>query len=80
PLPHGLWAGRFVALRARRTPQRFLPHEIWASAEERTAGWGREWTRLWSMVAVFQVSFLVVNIAPAVIGRALFGGPSVLVP
>jgi hypothetical protein len=80
PILLGLWAGLFVALLARRNPQGFMPHEIWAGAEERTAGWGLEWTRLWSMVAVFQVSFLVVNIAPAVIGRALFGGPSVLVP
>uniref|UniRef100_UPI000A538548 hypothetical protein n=1 Tax=Sphingomonas sp. CCH18-B1 TaxID=1768744 RepID=UPI000A538548 len=80
PVLLGLWAGLFVALLAKRNPQGFMPQETWAGAEAKPAGWRREWTRLWAMVLVFQISFFLINIAPAIIGRALFGGPSVLVP
>jgi hypothetical protein len=32
------------------------------------------------MILVFQITFFLFNIAPAIVGRALFGGPSTLVP
>jgi hypothetical protein len=80
PLLIGLWAGLFVALLARRDEQGFMPHEVRIGVPAKPAGWAREMARLWGMILVFQVSFLLLNIAPAIIGRALFGGPSILVP
>ncbi|NBU83881.1 MAG: hypothetical protein EBS21_04635 [Sphingomonadaceae bacterium] len=80
PLLIGLWAGLFVAMLAKRDKSGFMPHEVRLGITAKPAGWAREWARLWSMILVFQVTFFIVNIAPALIGRALFGGPSLLVP
>ena len=80
PLLIGLWAGWFVGLLADRNEVGFMPHELRAGIAAKPAGWRREWTRLWTMIAVFQITFFLVNIGPAIVGRALFGGPSLLVP
>jgi len=80
PLLIGLWAGLFVAILGRRDADGFMPHETWMKVSAKPAGLSRECARLWAMIAVFQVTFFAVNIAPALIGRALFGGPSLLVP
>lgn len=80
PLLIGLWAGLFVAMLAKRNADGFMPHEVHLGVAAKPVGWAREWARLWSMIVVFQVSFFIVNIAPALIGRLLFGGPSLLVP
>ncbi|MBK6492650.1 MAG: hypothetical protein IPF97_13450 [Sphingomonadales bacterium] len=80
PLLIGLWAGLFVAMLAKRDADGFMPHEARMGVAAKPAGWSREWARLWSMIVVFQVTFFIINIAPALIGRALFGGPSLLVP
>jgi hypothetical protein len=80
PLLIGLWAGWFVTLLAKRDEQGFMPHELRMAVPAKTAGWSREMARLCGMILVFQVTFFIVNIAPAILGRALFGGPSLLVP
>jgi hypothetical protein len=80
PLLLGLWAGWFVGLLADRNPEGFMAHEVRFGAAAKPAGLGREWTRLWGTAVLFQSTFLLFNIAPAVIGRMAFGGPSALVP
>ena len=80
PLLLALWAGWFVGVLATRDEQGFMAHEVRFSVPARAPGRARELTRQWAMIVIFQVSFFAVNIAPAIIGRALFGGPSVLVP
>lgn len=80
PLLIGLWAGGFVGLLADRDEDDFMPHELRAGAKRKPAGLRREWTRLWSMIVLFQVTFFAVNIGPAILGRILFGGSSALVP
>jgi hypothetical protein len=80
PLLIGIWAGLFVAALAKRTANGFMPHEVRMGVHAKPAGWSREIARLWSMILVFQVTFFIINIAPAILGRALFGGPSLLVP
>lgn len=80
PLLIGLWAGCFVALLAPRDGNGFMPHELRAKIPSTRAGWRRELARVWAMIVVFQVSFFIFNTAPPIIGRLLFGGPSLLVP
>ncbi|WP_422342738.1 hypothetical protein [Parasphingorhabdus sp.] len=80
PLLIGIWAGWFVGMLADRDESGFMAHEIRLGILAKPTGWGREWTRLWSMALLFQVTFLMINVIPAMIGRALFGGPSLLVP
>ncbi len=80
PLLIGLWAGWFVGLLADRNTQGFMAHEVRLGVAAKPAGWRREWTRLWGMALLFQVTFFAVNLVPAVLGRILFGGPSALVP
>lgn len=80
PLLIGLWAGWFVGLLARRDGSGFMPHELKLGVAGKPPSWRREAARLWAMILLFQVTFFIVNIAPAMIGRALFGGPSLLVP
>ena len=80
PLLIGLWAGLFVAILGKRDANGFMPHEVRMGVPVKAAGLSRELARLWAMIVVFQITFFVVNIAPALIGRTLFGGPSLLVP
>lgn len=80
PLLIGLWAGWFVALIAQRDEDGFMPHERRLGVASRPAGWRRELQRVWAMIVLFQLTFLLINTAPAVLGRMLFGGPSLLVP
>lgn len=80
PLLIGLWAGWFVALLARRDGDGFMPHEIRLGVTAHPAGWRRELRRVWAMIVLFQLTFLLINTAPAILGRMLFGGPSLLVP
>ena len=80
PVLLGVWAAWFVVQLAKRDAQGFMPYEVRMGVPAKAAGWPREIARVWVMVVVFQVSFFIVNIAPVLIGRALFGGPSVLVP
>ena len=80
PLLIGLWAGWFIGMLADRDENGFMPHELRAGVPAIPVGGHREWTRLWSMIVAFQVTFFIVNVIPAIIGRALFGGPSLLVP
>lgn len=76
----GLWVAWFVARLARRDEDGFWPHEHRWGVAAKPAGWRRELARAWAMIVLFQVSFFIINIAPAILGRALFGGPSALVP
>jgi hypothetical protein len=80
PLLIGLWAAWFVAMLAKRDDQGFMPHETRFGVPSKAAGWPREIARIWTMIIAFQITFFIVNIAPAMIGRALFGRPSLLVP
>ncbi len=80
PLLIGLWAGWFVALLAKRDADGFMPHELRVGAADRPAGWQREQARAWGMIVLFQITFFIVNTAPPIIGRLLFGEPSLLVP
>ncbi|MBB35865.1 MAG: hypothetical protein CME88_00590 [Hirschia sp.] len=80
PLLIGLWAGGFVALLAMRDSDGLMPHERRLGVAARPVGLQRELARVWAMVLVFQITFFVVNIAPPIIGRLIFGGPSALVP
>lgn len=80
PLLIGLWAGLFVGMLADRDEAGFMKHERLAGAATKAPGWRLEFTRLWSMIVAFQLTFLLINLAPAMIGRTMFGGPSVLVP
>jgi hypothetical protein len=80
PLLIGLWAGWFVSLLARRDGEGFMPHEVKRGIASRPAGWRRELARVWGMVVLFQITFFLFNIAPPIVGRLLFGGPSLLVP
>ncbi|ALR19840.1 hypothetical protein ATN00_05465 [Sphingobium baderi] len=75
-----LWAGWFVGILANRGIDGFMSVERRFGVHGVPAGWRREARRLWIMIGLFQITFFVVNIAPAMIGRALFGGPSLLVP
>jgi hypothetical protein len=69
-----------LVLLAKRDEQGFMPHEVRIGAPAKPPGWAREMARLWAMLLIFQISFFLLNIAPAILGRALFGGPSMLVP
>ncbi|MBA4207875.1 MAG: hypothetical protein C0457_23075 [Polymorphum sp.] len=80
PLLIGLWAGWFVGLLADRDAEGFMAHEVRLGAASKPAGWRREWARLWGMALLFQITFLAINLVPAMLGRILFGGPSALVP
>jgi hypothetical protein len=80
PLLIGLWAGWFVALLAQRDGDGFMRHELRRSISLRPPGWRRELARAWAMIALFQLTFFLFNTAPPIIGRLLFGGPSLLVP
>ncbi len=80
PLLLGLWAGWFVAQLAKRDSGGLMPHEAKRGIASQPVGWRREVSRAWWMIVLFQVSFFIVNIAPPIIGRLLFGGPSLLVP
>jgi len=80
PLLIGLWAGWFVGMLADRNEEGFMRHEIRAGAPHKPAGVRREWTRVWSMALLFQITFFAINAAPAMLGRIMFGGPSLLVP
>jgi hypothetical protein len=80
PILLGLWAAYFVAKLAKRNADGFWPHEITMGVAAKPAGWRRELARIWAMIVLFQVSFFIFNIGSAMLGRALFGGPSLLVP
>jgi len=80
PLLIGLWAAWFVALLTPRDEQGFMPHEVRAKVPAQRPGWRRELTRVRSMIVLFQITFFLLNIAPPIIGRLFFGGPSLLVP
>lgn len=80
PLLLGLWAGWFVALLARRDADGFMPHEVRRAIPGLAPGWRRELARVVAMIVLFQLTFFVLNTAPPIVGRLLFGAPSVLVP
>lgn len=80
PLLIGLWAGCFTALLARRDSDGLMPHEARLGLAAQPIGWRRELTRAWGMILLFQITFFAFNTAPPIIGRLLFGAPSVLVP
>ena len=80
PLLLGLWAGWFVALLAQRDGDGFMPHEVRRAIQSRAPGWHRELARVWAMIVLFQLTFFLFNTAPPIIGRLLFGAPSLLVP
>ncbi len=80
PVLLGLWAAGFVALLVPRDDQGLRWHERRLGVPSSPPGASRELKRLVAFILLFQVSFFVINIAPAIIGRLLFGGPSLLVP
>jgi len=79
PILIGLWAGLFVAMLARQDEQGLRWHERKMGVVAKT-GWAREWMRVWAIIVAFQVTFLIINIIPAISARLIAGGPSVLVP
>src|SRR3546814_389544 len=80
PVLLGLWAGGLVALLVPRDAQGFRWHERALHVNAISPGWKREAARAAAFILLFQISMFVINIAPAIIGRMLFGGPSLLVP
>jgi hypothetical protein len=80
PLLIGLWAGLFVAMLAKRDDDGYMAFELRFGIPARPAGWRREMARAWGMIVLFQITFFIINIGPAIIGRLLFGAPSLLVP
>lgn len=80
PVLLGLWAGGLVALLVPRDAQGFRWHERALHVNAISPGWKREAARAAAFILLFQISMFVINIAPAIIGRMSFGGPSLLVP
>ncbi len=80
PILIGIWAGWFIGILADRDEDGFMAHERRMGVPAKPAGRAREWARVWSAVIAFQITFLIINLVPAMIGRAVFGGPSLLVP
>nr|ART38509.1 G14 [uncultured bacterium] len=80
PLCIGFWAAGLVALLARRDAAGLWWHERRLGVASVAPGARRELARAGAFILLFQVTMFVINIAPPMILRALFGGPSVLVP
>ena len=80
PLLIGLWAGWFVGILAKRDTDGLMPQELRLGVGAKPAGVGRELARVWAMIVLFQLTFLIVNTLPPIIGRLAFGTPSLLVP
>ncbi len=76
----GVWAAGFVALLVPRDAQGLCWHERAFGVDAGAPTVKRETGRAIAFILLFQISFFVVNIAPAIIGRLVFGGPSALVP
>ena len=80
PVLLGLWTAYFVAQLAVRDEDGFWWHERRLGVPGVAPGARRELARAGAMILLFQLSFFVFNIGSAMLGRALFGGPSLLVP
>lgn len=80
PVLLGLWAAGLVALLARRDGEGFWWHERRLGVPRLAAGAKRELARAGAFALLFQLSMFAINIGPAIVGRLLFGGPSLLVP
>jgi hypothetical protein len=80
PILLGAWAAIFVAMIARKDEAGLWWHERKMGVAAHAPGWRKEFARLWAFVVLFQITFFVINIAPAIIGRLIAGGPSLLVP
>lgn len=80
PVLLGLWAAGLVALLVPRDDEGLRWHERKLGVGRHAPGVKREFARAWTFVLLFQVTTFAVNIGPAMLGRALFGGPSLLVP
>jgi hypothetical protein len=80
PVLLGVWAALLVAMLAPRDADGFWWHERALGVTKIAPGAKRELARLGAFILMFQLSMFIVNILPAILGRALFGGPSVLVP
>ncbi|WP_380879743.1 hypothetical protein ACFB49_24000 [Sphingomonas sp. DBB INV C78] len=76
----GLWAAGLVALLVPRDADGLRWHERRLGVDRVGPGWRREAARAGAFILLFQVTMFAVNIGPAILGRLLFGGPSVLVP
>ena len=80
PILLGAWAAGMIALVARTDAQGLFWHDRWLGVDRIAPGFTRELARAGALTLVFQVTFFVVNTLPVLIGRPLFGGPSLLVP
>jgi hypothetical protein len=80
PVLLGVWATGFVALLARKDEAGLWWHERKMGVAAKAPGLSRELARLWAFIILFQVTFLLVNTLPAIVGRLIVGGPSLLVP
>jgi hypothetical protein len=80
PILIGFWAACVVALLVQRDAAGLWWHDRLLGVGNVTLGWKREAARALAFTAMFQVTMFAINIAPAIIGRLLFGGPSLLVP
>jgi hypothetical protein len=80
PVGLGVWAAWVVALLARRDAAGLWWHERIMGVGARAPGVGRELARLWAFIVMFQVTALILVTLPPLLGRILFGGPSLLVP
>jgi len=74
------WAALVIALTAEPDANGYWWHDRLFGVGNVSPGWKREGARALAFTAMFQVTMFAINIAPAIIGRLLFGGPSVLVP
>ena len=74
------WAALVIALVAARDARGFFWHERKLGVDTIAPGFKREAARAGAFMLMFQVTMFAINIAPAIIGRLLFGGPSLLVP
>lgn len=76
----GLWAATMVAFLATRDADGLRWHERKLGVTATMTGWRREMRRTVAIIVLFQLTFLVFNTLPPILGRLLFGGPSLLVP
>jgi hypothetical protein len=80
PVLLGLWAAGLVALLVPRDAQGLRWHERLLGVDAAAPAVKREFWRVAAFILLFQISMFAINIAPAIVGRMMFGGPSLLVP
>jgi hypothetical protein len=80
PICLGTWAAGFVAYLLHRDANGFWWHDRLFGVRKHPPGVRREFMRAVAFTVLFQISFVVVNILPPIVGRLMFGGSNALVP